>query len=49
MIIVLSAAFLALQIIRESGKLLKPEAVLFNSTRYHQLAIKLIDLPCNSY
>lgn len=45
MITVLSAASLALQIIWESRKLLKPEAVLFNSTRYYQLANKLIDLP----
>lgn len=49
MITVQSAASLALQIIWESRKLLKPEAVLFNSTRYYQLAIKLINLPCISY
>jgi len=51
MIAMLSAASPALQMICESRKLsgLNPEAVLFNSTRRYQLAIKLIDLPCISY
>lgn len=51
MIAMWSAASLALQVVWESRKLsgLNPEAVLFNSTRRYQLAIKLIDLPCISY